>query len=55
VNHAEQLKYGKIGTYQSNVVNIFCVANNAFGRFFRVISAQAHTYFWNISGLSTAV
>ncbi|MEI8253352.1 MAG: hypothetical protein WCG25_06515 [bacterium] len=49
------MKYGNTGTYQSNIINIFCVAMRALGRFFRVASAPAHTYFWNTSGLSTAV
>gem|GEM_PF-6431891 len=44
-----------MGTYQSNVINKFFVATIALGRFCKVISAHAHTYFWKISGLSTAV
>gem|GEM_PF-3525044 len=52
VNPAEQLKYGKIGTYPLYITTVFLISANKLADIFDVFSRQAQTYFWNISGLS---
>lgn len=55
VYQAEHEKYGKIGTYQSYITILFSVLFSALYRFVTVCSNHAHTYFWNMFGLSTAL